>query len=164
MRTSVTGNKRLPRDAGFSLVEAMTAMMIVGLMAGAVLLLAPGADNKTRTEAERMAARIAAASEESILVNRPMSLVATHEGYGFERLEPAGWASAAPNSPLGFRVWPDDLQIRVEQSSADADDPRIVRFDTLGGATPAAIVLDGGGARWRVIVDGQGGAHVARAE
>jgi len=164
MRTSVTGNRRPPRDAGFSLVEAMTAMMIVGLMAGAVLLLAPGADNKTRTEAERMAARIAAASEESILVNRPMSLVATHEGYGFEKLESAGWAPAAPNSPLGFRVWPDNLDIRVEQSSAAEDDRRVVRFDTLGGATPASIILEGAGARWRVSVDGQGGAHVTRAE
>lgn len=164
MPISATGNNRPARDAGFSLVEAMTALMIVGLMAGAVLLLAPGADHKTRTAAERLAARVAAASEESIVVNRPLALLVTRDGYGFERLEEHGWSPEAPNSPLGFRAWEDDIEARVEVAANGPDDARVARFDAMGGATPAAIVLEGGGARWRVSIDGEGDAHVARAE
>lgn len=164
MPISATGSDRIARDAGFSLVEAMTALMIVGLMAGAVLLLAPGSDHKTRTEAERLAARVVAAGEESIVVNRPLALIITRDGYGFERLEERGWAPEAPNSPLGFRAWEDDIEARVEIAANGPDDVRVARFDALGGATPAMIVLDGGGARWRVSIDGQGDAHVARAD
>ena len=81
MPTLAIGNKRAPRDAGFSLVEAMTALLVVGLLVGAAVLAAPGADHKTRQEAERLAARIAAASDESVLTNRPVALVVTQNGY-----------------------------------------------------------------------------------
>lgn len=164
MPISAIGNNRLPRDAGVTLVEALTALMIVAMMAGAVILLAPGPDRKTRDEAERLAARIVMASEESIVVNRTLALVVTHEGYGFERLEENGWAPAEPRSPLGFRAWPGELDVRVDQRLGDEDDPRIARFDAMGVATPASLVLSGAGARWRVVIDGEGEVDVARAD
>lgn len=161
MATSATGNRRLPRDAGVTLVEAMVALMIVGLMAGAVVLLAPGPGQKTRQAAEQLAARMTLASEESVIANRPLALVVTHEGYGFERLEPNGWFPAEHGSPLGFRAWPSDVEARVE---AGDEAPRIARFDALGGSTPAQVIVSGAGARWRVSLDGQGGVDVAPAE
>jgi general secretion pathway protein H len=163
MPTSAIGN-RLPRDAGVTLVEAMTALMIVGLMAGAVVMAAPGPDRKVRQEVERFAARAVLASEESIIANRTIALVVTHEGYGFERLEDNGWFPAEHRSPLGFRAWPNGLEARVEESTTAPSDPRVVRFDAVGNATPASIVMSGAGARWRVVVQGTGQVDVARAE
>ena len=61
MPISATGN-RARGDSGFSLIEAMTALLIVGLMAGAVLLLAPGPDAETKAFADRFAARVAMAT------------------------------------------------------------------------------------------------------
>jgi hypothetical protein len=52
----------------------------------------------------------------------------------------------------------------VEESTAAPSDPRIVRFDAVGNATPASIVMGGAGARWRVVVQGTGQVDVARAE
>ncbi len=163
MPISVTGN-RLRRDAGVSLVEVLTALMVVGLLAGAVVLLAPGPDHKARVEAERVAARILAASDESVLSNRSMALVVTPEGYGFERLEPEGWRPAAGSAVLSFRAWPDDFDVRIEERDGDAADTRVIRFDPLGGATPAKLLLSAAGARWSVAVDGQGRTYVSRAE
>jgi len=163
MPISATGN-RLPRDAGVTLVEALTALMIVGLMAGAVMLLAPGPDRDVRQEAERFAARALLASEESIIVNRTIALVVTHEGYGFERLENNGWSPAEHGSPLGFRAWPSNIEARVEESTAASDDPRVARFDAVGNVTPARVVMSGAGARWRVTIEGTGEVDVARAE
>ncbi len=162
--TLATGSSRFRSDAGVSLVEAMVALMIVGLMAGAVVLLAPGPARESQTEAERLAARIVLAGEESIIANRPLSLVVTQEGYGFERLEPNGWFPAEHGSPLGFHAWPNDLDVVVEKPDGTGDDTRIARFDAIGGATPAAIVLSGSGTRWRVAIDGQGEVNVARTE
>lgn len=165
MPISATGNNtRLPRDAGVTLVEAMVALVVIGLAVGVVLLLAPGPDRATREAAERLAARAIMAGDESIIVNRTMALVVTPEGYGFERLEDNGWAPAAFGSPLAFRDWPENVEARVEQTSAETGDARVARFDAFGGATPASIVISGSGARWRVRIDGQGEVHVAQAE
>jgi type II secretion system protein H len=161
MAISATGNKRLAPDAGVSLVEAMVALLIVSLVVGVVMLLAPGTDRHARLAAEQLAARIALASEESVIVNRSLSLIVTEEGYGFERLEDNGWFPAEQRSPLGFRAWDADLQVRVEPA---ADDPRVARFDPLGGATATNIILDQAGARWRVRLNEAGEVDVQRVE
>ena len=159
---SATGNRRFGRDAGVSLVEAMVALVIIGLIVGTVVVLAPGPGRRTQTEAERLAARISFAAEESIVVNRTLALVVTNEGYGFERLEDNGWTPAEQSSPLGFRAWPSEIEARVDQVEG-ADDARVARFDAIGGATPVTVVLSGAGARWSVVVDAQGGVDVAQA-
>jgi general secretion pathway protein H len=161
--TLATGSK-LRGDAGVSLVEAMVALMILGLITGAVMLAAPGPGREPRLEAERLAARMVMAGEESIVANRAMALVLTAEGYGFERLEPNGWAPAEHGSPLGFRAWSNEVDVRVESSEAAGEDTRVARFDTLGGASPVSVIISGSGARWRVTLDGQGEVNVARAE
>lgn len=159
-----TGNRRFPGDAGVSLVEAMVALMIVGLMAGAVVLLAPGPDAAIRREADQLAARIVLAGEESIVLNRTMSLVVTMDGYGFERLENAGWVAAEPNSPLGFRVWPQNVDVTVVETLAERGDARIARFDALGEATPVRLVIEGTSVRWGVAINEEGEVDVARAD
>jgi general secretion pathway protein H len=169
MPTSATGKTEhvvLRGEAGYTLVEALTTLVIVGLVASAVMILAPGPDRTTGRFAEGMAARIAAASEESIIVNRPLGLFVTAEGYGFALLEATGWRQSAPASPLAFRPWPDGVAASVERAGAEdasREDGLAARFDALGGATPARIVLSGDGVRWIVTIDGQGRAHVERA-
>lgn len=164
MPISAIGNKRFASDAGVTLVEAMVALMIVALAAGAVLLMAPGPERAVRAEAERMAARMVFARDESIITNRVTTLIVTREGYGFERLEPQGWAPAAQTSPLRFRAWPDGMEARVELGAGEAGDERVARFDALGGASPARVVLAGAGARWAVSIGAEGGIDVAPAE
>lgn len=161
MPTSATGNNRRANDAGVSLVEAMVALLIVSLVVGVVMLLAPGPERKTREAADQLAARMLLASEESIVANRAMSLVLTGEGYGFERLEDNGWFAVEQATPLGFRAWPGEIDVSVVEGP---DDARVVRFDPLGGATRVAIVMSGAGARWRVSLNEAGEVDVARAE
>jgi type II secretion system protein H len=152
------------RDSGVSLVEAMATLLIIGLMVSAVMLMAPPQDSETRAFAERLAARLALASEESILTNRPVALLVTAEGYGFARLEESGWRRIESGAGLTFRAWPDGVAYSIDARDAQGGDDRVVRFDALGGATPARIVLSRGGVRWSVAVDGQGQSHVARVD
>jgi general secretion pathway protein H len=160
MPISAVGNRR---DAGFTLVEALTTLMVIGLVAGAVMLAIPGPDRETRAFAERFAARLALAGEESVIVNRPVALVMNAQGYGFAKLDETGWEDMSAGSPLSFRPWPRNLEARVE-AAEDREGEQAVRFDPIGSATPARIVLAAPGSAWRVDVDGQGRAHVARAE
>lgn len=167
MLISAIGNRRARGDAGYTLVEALTALAVVAFAAGAVLLMAPGGDRQTRSFAERFAAQAALAGQESIIRNRPVGLMITAEGFGYARLEAAGWQRIEGASALAFSPWPDHIAHRVEDG-AYVDDPRedglAVRFDATGGATPARIAFSGDGARWVVEIDGQGRAHVSRPD
>ncbi|MGE3248963.1 MAG: GspH/FimT family pseudopilin [Hyphomonadaceae bacterium] len=165
MATSAIGNRRFAPDAGVTLVEALTALAIIALVAGMALLAMPGPDRAVRGAAEQMAARLALAADDSIIRNRPVALIVTHEGYGFARLEDSGWARIEAASPLSFRAWPDGVTHRIIETEADAparEAGRVARFDATGGATPAQFVLSGAGARFTLSIDAQGRTHVAR--
>ncbi|MGE0045487.1 MAG: prepilin-type N-terminal cleavage/methylation domain-containing protein, partial [Hyphomonadaceae bacterium] len=70
MATSAIGNRRFAPDAGVTLVEALTALAIIALVAGMALLAMPGPDRAVRGAAEQMAARLALAADDSIIRNR----------------------------------------------------------------------------------------------
>jgi general secretion pathway protein H len=160
MPTSAIGNKA---DAGFTLVEALTTLFVIALVAGAAMLVLPGPERETRAFAERFAARLALASDESVIANRQVALVMNAQGYGFARLEDTGWRDISAGSPLAFRPWPRELEAHVENAETSAP-AQAVRFDPAGGATPARILLATPGSSWRVEVDGQGRPHVSRAQ
>lgn len=152
-------------DGGFTLVEAMTALMLIGLLVGAVVLMVPGPDRTTRDFAAQLGARLAQASDESIIANKPIALAISDEGYGFMRLEENGWLRLSQRGALSFRAWPEGADVQVEASGAPAnEDVRIAHFDALGGSTPARLLIRNGSAAWRISIGGQGDVDVAPAQ
>lgn len=159
MPTSARPNDLHGSEAGFTLVEVMTALLIASMLAGAVLLLWPGANMTVRATAEKLAARVSAAADESVLVNRQIALVVTADGYGFDRREPDGWRRIEGDSPLAFQAWPAQVDAEIEAPSAtEQPGNRIAILDPLGGATPMRLVI-GGGVKWTVEIDTEGAVH-----
>lgn len=154
------------RAAGFTLVEMMVVLAVIGLLASAVMLAAPGADTRLHGDIDRLAARLKLASDQSVLMNREIALVAAAEGYHFERLEEDGWIRIDAPAPLGFQPWPGKTAPRVEVPEAveqDSEGSRLAEFDPLGGASPMRLVFGEAGLAWRVAVDEAGEIHVDRA-
>lgn len=162
MQTSSTLDSR-SGSAGFTLVEVMATLAIVALVASSVLLMSPGADSRLRSALESMATRIDLASDQSILMNRQLALVATGEGYHFERLDEDGWQRLETVPSLGFRPWPASGAPEIEGEGGEGDvttSHRLARFDPLGGATPMRLRFGEG---WRVEIDQEGAVRVERA-
>lgn len=159
MPISARQNSLQKSDAGFTLVEVMTALLIASMLAGAVLLLWPGENMTVRSVAEKLAARLTAAADESVLVNRQIALVVTGDGYGFDRREVGGWRRIDGRSALAFEFWPASTRMEIEKpSAADQADGRIAILDPLGGATPMRIVI-GDAVKWVVEIDSEGAVH-----
>lgn len=76
---------------GFTLVELMVVIAIIGVAAGAVVLSMPDPRPTLAVEAERFAARLTLAREEVVMTNRPVALRADAAGYGFESFDGAVW-------------------------------------------------------------------------
>ncbi|OYX64186.1 MAG: type II secretion system protein GspH [Novosphingobium sp. 32-60-15] len=133
---------RRPKRNGFSLVEMMVVLMVMGLLAGVAVLTLPGDERKLRGEAERFAARTLAARDEAIIGARPISVVVSEQGYYFERRSDGRW-QALPGR--GFDLMPWD-----NATTVSAGRQRIV-FDSLGLASSDAAVRLGRGDQALVV-------------
>lgn len=134
--------------AGFTLVELLMTVAIIGLAAGAVVLAVPDPRPSVAQEAERLAARLNRAREEAVLSNRPVAVVTTPAGYGFSSFNGASW-SPLNDGPFGTERWSDGVSV------SPADPVRVV-FDPTGVAEPATLTLSRDGRARRVTVDGAG--------
>jgi general secretion pathway protein H len=145
--TSATGRSE-PR-AGFTLVELLMTVAIIGLAAGAVVLTMPDPRPSAGEDAERFAARLQRAREEAILTNRTVAVEATAAGYAFSVFDGAGWSPLA-EGPFRAERWSDGV------TAAPVEPPLRVSFDPTGAAEPAQLTLTRDGRGVRVAVDGAG--------
>ena len=155
--TSATGRARiLPRKGrvrmGFTLVEMMVTVAIIGMAATAVVLAAPDPTPSLPVEAERLAARLVRAREESLLTNRPVAVDVGEGGYGFRVRGEEGWAPLT-DGPFERVAWEGGTRVAPDTT---------VLFDPVGLAEPAALTLARDGARATVTVDLSGEVHVGR--
>lgn len=139
---------------GFTLVELLMVVAIIGLAAGAVVLSVPDPRPSVAEDAERFAARLSRAREEAVLSNRPVAVDATAAGYDFMVFDGAAW-SALEEGPFGPETW--TAGTTVEPSAAPV---RIV-FDPTGVADPAAMTLTRERHSRTIAVDGAGEVTLA---
>jgi general secretion pathway protein H len=118
---------------GFSLVELMVALVILGLAATAVVLTLPTPASGLNDQATRFAARAAALRDRAVVEARPMRLWVSASGYGFEQRNGRQW-TALNDQALRPDNWPTGIAVQWNGSAQGR-----VTFDRLG-------LPDGGGA------------------
>lgn len=155
-------------EAGFSLVEVMTAMFIAALAAAAVVLALPKPEADEAQAAERLAASLTRAQRASVIEGAPVGLTLGAEGYSFAVWQGGRWRALDRASGLGPQDWPDGVLVdaqtdRVGGAPLPEGFPAIV-FDATGGATPFVIELSGAGMRARVRGAASGDVSVERPD
>lgn len=137
--------------AGFTLVELMVVVAIMGVGAGAVVLSLPDPVPHIVKEAENLAARLSLAREEALLTNRPVALRIVEAGYRFEAFDGENWE--ALDGPLKPRNWPDDVSV---------DAPSRLMFDATGLSDAGEIKLTRKGQTTLLTIDGAGEVHLVQ--
>jgi general secretion pathway protein H len=125
---------------GFTLVELMVVLVIVGLAAAAVMLTLPERGGSLAAEAERFAARIKAARDGAILDSRSAAVAVGPGGYDVVRRR--------------GRVHYD----WVEGTQAESSGP--IRFDPTGLAEPAHLILRRGERHSEVDIGEDGNVRI----
>lgn len=152
MPISATGTS----SRGFTLVELLVVLTIVGLMAAAVVLAMPDPRGSLTVDAERFAARAKAAQDRAIIDANGMAIRLTPIGYGFDRRANGEWRPLDAK-PFADQAWSEGTEAVLAGEGA----ARIV-FDPTGAVEPAQILLRRGDEQVRIAIGHDGAIDVQR--
>ena len=143
---------RANAERGFTMIELMVVIVIVGLLSGAVMLTMADPRGRIGSDADSFAGRVRAARDAAIISGRPTAVWVSQTAYGFERRERGQW-QAVNEGPLASKDWSGDTNARFSGVSQ----LRAV-FDSVGRADQALdfqLVRDTQTMRVRVSLDGK---------
>ncbi len=142
------------REHGFTLVELMVVLVLIGLAASVVMLAARGDDAAAGDEAARLALRIAGARDRAIVDGRSTRVEFVADGYRFAQRGGGEWV---PVADRGLRATTLPSAVTLGASRA------LLGFDSGGlPDAPVDVVLRADEARVTVRVDAAGGVDVVR--
>jgi general secretion pathway protein H len=114
-------------EHGFTLIELMIVITIIGLASAAVVWALPDPRGRLLDEATRFAARTRAAQQSAIVDARPVSVWVSGGGYGFDERTHGSWAPIG-EKPLRVTSWGKGTRAII----ADAGGRQRIMFDSTG--------------------------------
>lgn len=158
-RTLLAGSPSLrpgtnSNEAGFTLVEMMTVLVIVGLMSSAVILTLPPTKPALEMQAEIFLKDANALSQTSLISGRPQALGLSHNGYALMSFETGQWETIRQVDFTGAiepKLIREDMPMKLS-----GDIVPLVLFEATGLSTPFELTLSDGDRRTRLQSQGDG--------
>lgn len=144
--------------SGFTLVELMVVLLIIGLMASVVVFSFPSGSSKLEEDAQRFAARTAALRDNAILQSRPMAVQVTPSGYSFLERRKGSW-SVIEDKPFVSTDWSSGVTANTGDNGT-----MMISFESTGlPSDQAELVLQGETQSRRVLIAPMGDVKLAGA-
>jgi len=147
-----------PAERGFTLVEIMVVMVIIGITLGMVSVnVLPSPRQDLQAEARRLSLLLQLARDEAIVRNRPITFEATQERYHFLVRNETRWDLITNDDVLRERAFKNaPLTLLLNPANAGTIDPLRITFGREPVDKPFTLTLANGGYQVAIEADGVG--------
>lgn len=142
------------RNTGFTLIEVLVVMLIIGIIVSfATLSVGRGTDKVVEEEARRLAGLVELAGQEAVLQSRELALRLAPGGYEFQMFDKDQWRRVTADDTLRPRTLPDGVRLEIniegevvklgkKSTNGDASktEPRVYLLSS-GEITPFQLVV-----------------------
>ena len=156
------------RAAGFTLVEVMVVLVVIGIVSAAVLLSTRGPDpgRVLARESDRLALCLESAFDAAVAGPRHFGLYLNAQRYGFLVYRAGAWQAPA-DPPCADHAWPAGLSWRAEVEGRALPKPRpgavLPQIYLLGSGEVSAFRIELAHAGARRVVSGTGWGEIRSA-
>ncbi len=132
---------RIARARGYTLVELLVVLVVLGVMLGLVSLsIVPNPRAKLQRDAERLESLFALAAEEAQLTSRPIAWRGDENGYAFFRRDRDHWIAFDGDAQFKARRW-DLTPLRLTLAASDVPRWSTPRGTGIGGVDDGSTAI-----------------------
>ena len=141
------------KDSGFSLIEVMAVLFIIGLIVGSVILTMPERKSQFEKQSDRFIVEIRSIIEDGLITGHVTALSVNDEGYSLYEYKSGEWETLKDSS------WALDYKVELKRDGVtlklpEQREPQIV-FQPIGQSSSFALTLDDGDQEHQFISLGQ---------
>lgn len=144
---------------GFTLVELLIVIGLLGLLTSVVVLSLPGGSNALEQDAQRFAAKTAALRDNAILQSRPMAVQLTASGYSFLQRRDGSW-NVLEDKPFSSTNWSSGVTVASAEEGS-----MLISFESTGlPSEPVHVDLQSEDQIRRITIAPMGDVKLAEAQ
>jgi len=146
--------RRITKEAGFTLVEILSVLVVIGLMSSVVILSIEPPKSALEKQAERLNSELNALAQDGLISGSVNAAGFSEEGYALYSFENSEWTERVSDE------WQDSYRITFTRASAKLNLPKttdpIVMFQPTGLSTPFELTLSDSDLKYSLRTEGDG--------
>lgn len=153
--------RRITKDSGFTLVEILCVLVVIGLMSSVVILSMPTPKSNLEKQATLLSGQLNALAQDGLISGTVNAAGFSKEGYALYSFENSEWNQRASGE------WDDNYRLSFTRASATLEMPKttdpIIMFQPTGLSTPFELTLSDRDAKYALKTDGDGRVNLIKS-
>lgn len=150
------------KESGFTLVEILAVLVIIGLISGIVAFNLPSPKTATQTQAETLTRQLNALSQNGLISGEIQAFGVSEKGYSLYRYDGERFTSVATMD------WTENVKIALRRNDTKTKVPEEISpqilFEPTQISTPFILDLSGPRARFELQSKGDGRVVMVKTE
>ena len=153
--------RRITKEAGFTLVEILSVLVVIGLMSSVVILSMPQPKSELDKQAQRLSVELNALAQDGLISGSVTAAGFSKDGYALYTFENSEWTERVSAE------WQDSYRMTLTRASAKLELPKkadpIILFQPTGLSTPFEFTLSDRETKYALKTAGDGRVDIVKS-